>query len=47
MTRTVEQSAALAEAQQHELDAAHLSLTGNVVLQSLAIASARAQIRGG
>ncbi len=34
MTRTVEQSAALAEAQQHELDAAHLSLTGNVVLQS-------------
>lgn len=45
MTRTVEQSAALAEAQQHELDAAHLSLTGNVVLQSLAIASARAQIR--
>ncbi len=45
MTRTVEQAAALAEAQQHELDAAHLSLTGNVVLQSLAVASARAQIR--
>lgn len=45
MTRTVEQSAALAEAQQHELDAAHLSLTGNVVLQALAIASARAQIK--
>jgi len=43
--RTIEQQRALAEAQQHELDAAQLSLTGNVVLQAFAIASARAQIR--
>jgi NodT family efflux transporter outer membrane factor (OMF) lipoprotein len=43
--RTIEQQQALAEVQQHELDAAHLSLTGNVVLQAFAIASARAQIR--
>ncbi|MEJ0035438.1 MAG: efflux transporter outer membrane subunit [Gammaproteobacteria bacterium] len=43
--RTIEQQQALAEAQQHELNAAQLSLTGNVVLQSFAIASARAQIR--
>ncbi|MEP7245173.1 MAG: efflux transporter outer membrane subunit [Gammaproteobacteria bacterium] len=43
--RTIEQQQALAEVQQHELTAAHLSLTGNVVLQALAIASARAQIR--
>ena len=43
--RTIEQQQALAEVQQHELNAAQLSLTGNVVLQSFAIASARAQIR--
>jgi NodT family efflux transporter outer membrane factor (OMF) lipoprotein len=45
MTRTIEQQQALAEAQEHELRAAQLSLTGNVVLQAFAIASARAQIR--
>lgn len=43
--RTIEENAALAEAQAHELDAARLSITGNVVLQAFAIASARAQIR--
>jgi NodT family efflux transporter outer membrane factor (OMF) lipoprotein len=43
--RSIEQRQALAEAQEHELSAAHLSLTGNVVLQALAIASARARIR--
>ena len=43
--RTIEQQQALAEAQQHELNAAQLSLTGNVVLQAFAVASARAQIR--
>ncbi len=43
--RSIEQQQALAEEKEHELSAAHLSLTGNVVLQSLAIASARARIR--
>jgi len=43
--RTIEQERALAEVQEHELDAAHLALTGNVVLQALNIASARARIR--
>ncbi len=43
--RSIEQERALAEVQQHQLDAAHLALTGNVVLQALAIASARARIR--
>jgi NodT family efflux transporter outer membrane factor (OMF) lipoprotein len=43
--RTIEQQQALAEVREHEATAAHLSLTGNVVLQALAIASARAQIR--
>jgi outer membrane protein TolC len=43
--RTIEQQQALAEVQQHELNAAQLSLTGNVVLQAFAIASARARIR--
>ncbi|HEU4618658.1 MAG TPA: efflux transporter outer membrane subunit [Gammaproteobacteria bacterium] len=43
--RSIEQQQALAEVKQHELTAAQLSLTGNVVLQALAIASARAQIR--
>lgn len=43
--RTIEARHALAEAGQYELEAAHLSLTGNVVLQALAIASARAQLR--
>lgn len=43
--RTVEEQQALYEARGHEATAAHLSLTGNVVLQALAIASARARIR--
>jgi NodT family efflux transporter outer membrane factor (OMF) lipoprotein len=43
--RSIEQQQALAEVQEHELSAAHLSLTGNVVLQALEIASARARIR--
>jgi NodT family efflux transporter outer membrane factor (OMF) lipoprotein len=43
--RSIEQQQALAEVQEHELSAAHLSLTGNVVLQAVAIASARARIR--
>jgi NodT family efflux transporter outer membrane factor (OMF) lipoprotein len=43
--RSIEQQRALAQVQEHELSAAHLSLTGNVVLQALEIASARARIR--
>ncbi len=43
--RGIEQQQAIAETREHELTAAHLSLTGNVVLQALAIASARAQIQ--
>jgi NodT family efflux transporter outer membrane factor (OMF) lipoprotein len=43
--RSIEEQHALTEVKEHELTAAHLSLTGNVVLQALAIASARAQIR--
>jgi NodT family efflux transporter outer membrane factor (OMF) lipoprotein len=43
--RSIEQQLAFAEAREHEAIAAHLSLTGNVVLQALAIASARARIR--
>src|SRR5450432_738245 len=42
--RGIEQQQALAEAQAHELDAARLTLSGNVALQALAIASLRAQI---
>jgi NodT family efflux transporter outer membrane factor (OMF) lipoprotein len=42
--RTIEEKAAYAEYQGHELDAAYLSLTGNVAAQALAIAAARAQI---
>ncbi|HEX5421609.1 MAG TPA: efflux transporter outer membrane subunit [Gammaproteobacteria bacterium] len=42
--RTIEEQQALAEVQAHELAAAHLTITGNVVLQALAIASARAQL---
>ena len=42
--RSIEQQQALAEFQRQQLAAAYLSLTGNVVLQSLAIASARDQI---
>lgn len=43
--RSIEARHALAEAQGHELEAAHLALTGNVVLQALTIASVRAQLR--
>lgn len=42
--RQVEQSQALAEAQEYQLDAAYLTLCGNVVNQALAIASTRQQI---
>jgi NodT family efflux transporter outer membrane factor (OMF) lipoprotein len=42
--RSIEQQQALAEFQRQQVAAAYLSLTGNVVLQSLAIASAREQI---
>lgn len=40
----IEQRLALAEVRQHTLGAARLSLAGNVVLQALAIASAREQL---
>ncbi|HVY79918.1 MAG TPA: efflux transporter outer membrane subunit [Steroidobacteraceae bacterium] len=43
--RTIEEQRALAEVREHEATAAHLSLTGNVVLEALRIASARARIR--
>jgi NodT family efflux transporter outer membrane factor (OMF) lipoprotein len=42
--RTIEQQRSIAEYQQHELDAAALSVSGNVAMQALAAASARAQI---
>ena len=42
--RTIEQQRAMTDYQQHELDAAALSVSGNVALQALAAASARAQI---
>jgi NodT family efflux transporter outer membrane factor (OMF) lipoprotein len=42
--RTIERQGALAGYQQHEVEAAALSLSGNVALQALAAASARAQI---
>lgn len=42
--RAVEQQQALAEAQAYQLQAAQLSLTGNVAQQALLIASTRAQI---
>jgi NodT family efflux transporter outer membrane factor (OMF) lipoprotein len=45
VARSVEQRAALAEFQKNELSAAYLSLTGNVAMQFLTIASARAQIQ--
>jgi len=43
-SRRVEESRANAEVAQHDLEAAHLTVTGQAVLQSLAIASIRAQI---
>jgi len=42
--RTIEQQRALTEYQQHELEAAALSVSGNVAMQALALAAARAQI---
>jgi len=42
--RTIEQQRALSDYQQHELEAAALSVSGNVAMQALAVASARAQI---
>lgn len=42
--RTIEQQRALADYQRHELDAAALSVSGNVTLQAVAAATARAQI---
>src|ERR1700719_1467102 len=44
VARSVEQQYALAEVERHHLDAAYLTVTGQVVMQTLAIASARAQI---
>lgn len=42
--RRVEQATALAESQRYELAAAYLAVTGNLVAQAVAIATARAQI---
>ncbi len=44
VARSVEQQNALAEVERHELDAAYLAVTGQAVMETLAIASARAQI---
>ncbi|MDB6086623.1 MAG: transporter [Gammaproteobacteria bacterium] len=44
VARRVEQQYALAEVERHQLDAAYLSITGQAVMDTLAIASARAQI---
>lgn len=43
--RRVEQEAALAQAQEYQLDAAYLTLTGNVTAQAIGIAAVRAQIK--
>jgi NodT family efflux transporter outer membrane factor (OMF) lipoprotein len=44
VARSVEQQYALAEVRKHQLEAAYLAVTGQAVMQALAIASARAQI---
>jgi NodT family efflux transporter outer membrane factor (OMF) lipoprotein len=44
VARGVEQQYALAEVERHQLAAAYLTVTGQAVMQTLAIASARAQI---
>lgn len=44
LTRTIEQQRALAEYQQHQVEAAQLAVTGNAVNQALEVASLRAQI---
>lgn len=43
--RQVEQQLALAEYQEYQLDAAFLTLTGNIVTEAIAIASAREQLK--
>jgi NodT family efflux transporter outer membrane factor (OMF) lipoprotein len=45
ITRSVEQREALAQYQHSEVEAAYLSLTGNVALQAMIIASSRAQLQ--
>jgi NodT family efflux transporter outer membrane factor (OMF) lipoprotein len=45
IARSVEQREALARYQQSEVEATYLSLTGNVALQAMVIASTRAQLR--
>jgi NodT family efflux transporter outer membrane factor (OMF) lipoprotein len=44
VARGVEQQYALAEVEQHQRDAAYLTVTGQAVMETLAIASVRAQI---
>jgi NodT family efflux transporter outer membrane factor (OMF) lipoprotein len=44
LTRSIEQQSALAEYQQHQVEAAQLAVTGNAVNQALEVASLRAQI---
>jgi NodT family efflux transporter outer membrane factor (OMF) lipoprotein len=44
VARSVERQYALAEVDRHQLDAAYLTVTGQAVMQTIAIASARAQI---
>ena len=44
VARSVEQQYALAEVERHRLDAAYLTVTGETVMQTLTIASLRAQI---
>jgi NodT family efflux transporter outer membrane factor (OMF) lipoprotein len=44
IARGIEEQRAMAEVTRHQLDAAYLTVTGQAVMQTLAIASARAQI---
>jgi NodT family efflux transporter outer membrane factor (OMF) lipoprotein len=44
VARSVERQYALAEVERHQLDAAYLTVTGQAVMQAIAIASVRAQI---
>jgi len=44
VARSVEQQYALAEVERHQLEAAYLAVTGQAVMQTLTIASVRAQI---
>jgi NodT family efflux transporter outer membrane factor (OMF) lipoprotein len=43
--RSIEQQQALAQFQDHQLDAAYLTLTGNAVAQAIQIAASRAEIK--